>query len=83
MFGDGKLLIIFIMHIFKWLQCYSIYWAIEDARAVEWVLRQPMEYYHVTRDTKCVIDDMARQTLEAQATITFWDGQVPKDALGN
>ena len=29
------------------------------------------------------MDDMARQALVAQTTITFWDGQVPKDVLEN
>ena len=28
-------------------------------------------------------DNMARWALEARATITFWDGQVPEDAPGN
>ena len=42
-----------------------------------------MAYCHVTRDTNCILDDMARWALEARATITFWDRQVPKDAPGN
>ena len=42
-----------------------------------------MAYSHVTRDANCIPDDMARRALEAQATITFWDGQVPKDTPGN
>ena len=42
-----------------------------------------MAYCHVTRDANCILDDMARQALEARATITFWDRQVPKDAPGN
>ena len=42
-----------------------------------------MAYCHVTRDTNCISDDMARWTLEAQATITYWDGQVPEDAPEN
>ena len=42
-----------------------------------------MAYCHVTRDTNCITDDIARRALEARATITFWDGQVPKDAPGN
>ena len=42
-----------------------------------------MAYQHVTRDANCILDDIARQALEAQATIIFWDGQVPKDAPGN
>ena len=42
-----------------------------------------MAYCHVTRDTNCITDDMARQALEARATITFWDGQVLEDAPGN
>ena len=37
----------------------------------------------MTRDIYCIADDMAKQALEAQATITFWDGQVPEDAPGN
>ena len=59
------------------------YWALEDARAAEWVLGQPVAYCHITRDANCIADNMARQALEAQATITFWDGQVPEDAPGN
>ena len=35
----------------------------------------------MTRDANCIPDDMARRALEARATITFWDGQVPEDAL--
>ena len=42
-----------------------------------------MDYCHITRDANCVTDDMARRALEAQATITLWDRQVPKDAPGN
>ena len=29
------------------------------------------------------MDDLARRALEARATITFWDGQVPEHAPGN
>ena len=68
------------MHVFKQLQHYSIYWAIEEARAVDQALGQPVAYCHVTRDVNCVADDMARGALEARATIVFWDSQVPKDA---
>ena len=35
------------------------------------------------RDANCIPDDMARQGLETRATITFWEGYVPKDASGN
>ena len=42
-----------------------------------------MAYCYMTRDAKCIVDNMARWALEARATITFWDGQVPKDAPGN
>ena len=42
-----------------------------------------MAYCHVTRDANCIADDMARWALEARATITLWDGQVPEDAPGN
>ena len=42
-----------------------------------------MAYCHVTRDANCIVDDMARRALELRATITLWDGQVPKDAPGN
>ena len=42
-----------------------------------------MAYHHLTRDTNCIMDDIARQTLEAQATITFWDEHVPEDAPEN
>ena len=37
----------------------------------------------MTRGANCITDDMARWALEAQATITLWDGQVPADAPGN
>ena len=37
----------------------------------------------MTRDANCIVDNMARRALEARATITFWDGQVPEDTLGN
>ena len=46
-------------------------------------IRQLVTYYHVTKDTNCIVDKMARQALESKATITFWDGQVPKDAPCN
>ena len=72
-----------MMCIFKQLQRHSIYWSIENVRAAELVLRQPVAYHHVTRDANCVKDDIARRALEARATITFWDGQVPKDAPEN
>ena len=42
-----------------------------------------MAYCYMTRDANCIVDDMARWALEAQAIITFWDGQVPKDVPGN
>ena len=71
------------MHIFKQPQQHSIYWALEDARATEWPLGQLMAYHHITRDANCVGNNMARQALEARATITFWDWQVPKEAPGN
>ena len=73
----------FLTHVFKQLQCYSMYWALEDARAVEQVIGKPMAYYHMTRDANCVAHDMARRALEARATTTLWDGHVPKDAPGN
>ena len=71
------------MHIFKWPQYHSIYWAIEDSRAAEQLLGQPMAYCHMTRDANYIADNMARWALEARATITFWEGQVSKDAPGN
>ena len=37
----------------------------------------------MTSNTNCVTDNIARRALEARATITFWDGQVPEDAPGN
>ena len=42
-----------------------------------------MAYCHMIRDANCVVDNMARWALEARATITFWDGQVPEDAPEN
>ena len=76
-------MISFLTCVFKWPHCHSIYWALEEARAVEWALGQPVAYYHMTRDANCIVDNMARWALEARATITFWDGQVPKDAPRN
>ena len=76
-------MIYFLMHVFKQPQCHSIYWALEDARATEQALGQPVAYCYMTRDANCVADDMARRALEARATITFWDGQMPEDAPGN
>ena len=76
-------MIYFLMCIFKQLQHHSIYWALEDARATEQVLGQPMGYCHMTRDANCIADDMARRALEPRATITFWDRHVPEDATGN
>ena len=76
-------MIYFLMSLFKGPQIHSIYWAIDDARAVVWVLGQPIAYFHVTRDANCIIDNMSRQILEVWATITLWDGQVPEDAPRN
>ena len=73
----------FLMHVFKWSQYHSIYWALENMRATKQVLGQPMAYRHMTRDTNCVANDMARRALEARATITFWDRQVPENAPDN
>ena len=64
-------MICFLMLVFKWPQCHSIYWALKDARATDWDLRQPIAYCHVARDANCVADNMAMQALEARATITF------------
>ena len=76
-------MILFTMCIFKWPQYHSIYWAIEYARAAEQSLGQAVAYCHMTRDANCIMDDMARQALEARATISYWDRQVPKDAPRN
>ena len=61
----------FLTHVFNQPQCHSIYWDIENARAGEWVLGQPVAYCYITRDANCVMYDMARWVLEAQATITL------------
>ena len=50
---------------------------------LEWALGQPVAYCHITRGANCIVDNMARQALEAQATITYWDKQMPEDAPGN
>ena len=47
------------------------------------MLRQPVAYHHVTRDANYIIDNIGRFVLEAWATVTFWDGQVPDNAPGN
>ena len=67
-------MICFLMHVFKWPQGHSIYWAFKDARAAEWALGQPVAYCHVTRDADYIVDDIAMRALEARASITFWDG---------
>ena len=76
-------MIYFLMHLFKWLQHHSIYLAIEDARPAEWALGDPVAYCHMTRESNCITDNIARRALEARATIIFWDGQVLEDAPGN
>ena len=73
----------FLMCIFKQPQRHSIYWALEDIRVSEQALGQPVAYRYITIDANCVADDMAKRALETRATITFWDGQVPKDAPEN
>ena len=50
----------FLTCVFKWPQYHSIFWALEDSRASEQVLEKPVAYCHVTRDTNCDVDDMAR-----------------------
>ena len=66
----------FLAHISKGLQHHSIYWAIEDARAAEWVLGQPLDYHHIhmNRDANCVMDNITRWALKTRATVTFCDG---------
>ena len=56
----------FFMHVFKWPQCHSIYWALEDERAVEQVLGQPVAYCHVTRDANCIIDNIVKWALDVK-----------------
>ena len=73
----------FLTKVFKWPFHQSIYCAIEDARVEELALGQPVAYCHVTRDTNCIPDDMARWALEVRDTIIFWDGEVPDDAPGS
>ena len=58
-------MIYFLSHVSKWLQCHSIYWAIDDARAADRVLGMPMAYCHITRYANCVADNMAKWALEA------------------
>ena len=53
-------MIYFLTFIFKQLQCHSIYWAIIDIRAVEWVVGQPLAYLYVTRDANYIVDGMTR-----------------------
>ena len=61
----------FLTGILKWPQHHSIYWALEDMRTTELMLGQPMAYWHVTRDTNCIVDDIASWE---QAITTLWDG---------
>ena len=82
-FGDSQLMIHFLKFMFKWPQYPSIHWALEDARAAEQVQGQLVAYHHVTRDTNCIVDNVARRALDKRATITFWHGKACKDALGN
>ena len=58
-------MIYFLMHIFKQSQHHSIYWAIEDARAAEPALGQPVAYCYITGDANSITDDIAWWTLEA------------------
>ena len=71
------------MCLYKQPQRHSIHWALEDTRAAEQIIKQLVAYCYITRDANYVADDMARRALEAPATITFWDGQVPEDAPRN
>ena len=73
----------FLACVLKWPQHYFIYWAVEDARAAEWVLGQPVGYCYVTIGCQLFCDNIVRRVLEAQATITIWNGQVPRDAPRN
>ena len=82
-FSNSQLIIYFLICIFKHPQHHSNYYAIEDESATERALRQPVVFYHISRDSNCVTDNMARWVLYAKASVTYWDGQMPKDAPGN
>ena len=70
----------FATRVYKKPHRQTIYWAIEDVKRVETILRQPVAYRHVTRDANVVPDDMARRALEEKTDIIFWNGEVPEDA---
>ena len=58
-------MIFFLTLIFKQLKRQSIYWDLEDTSAEERVLGYLVAYCHVSRDTNCIADNMARQPIEA------------------
>ena len=60
-----------------------MYWAIEDVKAAERQLADPMAYRHVPREVNLVADDMARRALEKGMDVTYWNGRVPSDAPPN
>ena len=46
-------------------------------------IRAPSGLLPYNRDTNCVMDNMVRQAPEVWATMTLWEGLVPKNAPGN
>ena len=71
------------MHMFNQPQNYSIYRSIEDARAPDRALGQLAAYQHAAKHFNYVLNNIVSRVLEAQAIMTFWDGQVPNDKPGN
>ena len=50
----------FLIHMFKWPQNHSIYWAIEYTRAAYQALGQLVAYHHIARGANYIADDTAR-----------------------
>ena len=82
-FSNNQLMIYFLMHIFKCLQCHSINCDIEGAKAEKRALRQPVAYQYETRDANCITDDMARRALDGWVIVTYWNKHIPEDMPGN
>ena len=55
----------------------------EDIKHAERVLGGPVAYHHVTREAKCVADDMAHCVLAVEGDVTYMHGDVPGDAPSN
>ena len=50
------------------------FWVINDVKATEQALGQPIAYCYMTRDANCIVDNMARQALEVYYHLLGWAG---------